>query len=113
MIEDTLLASYSGPASLSVFVGESIQLECHVSSQTFQHTHLSVFVLSDPYHLLLQPSTILFYVLGIFPQKFLSVLLSKPSPFPLCIFVVLSFPCRPLLNFFGTVVSTCHIHFVS
>ncbi|XP_047670675.1 immunoglobulin superfamily member 3-like [Tachysurus fulvidraco] len=42
VIEDTLLASYSGPASLSVFVGESIQLECHVSSQTFQHTHLSV-----------------------------------------------------------------------
>ncbi|XP_060732132.1 immunoglobulin superfamily member 3-like isoform X1 [Tachysurus vachellii] len=42
VIEDTLLASYSGPASLSVSVGESIQLECQVSSQTFQHTHLSV-----------------------------------------------------------------------
>ncbi|GAA6111941.1 immunoglobulin superfamily member 3-like, partial [Tachysurus ichikawai] len=42
VIEDTLVASYSGPASLSISVGESIQLECQVSSQTFQHTHLSV-----------------------------------------------------------------------
>ncbi|KAM9487010.1 immunoglobulin superfamily member 3-like [Clarias gariepinus] len=42
VIEDTLMASYSGPASYSISEGESLQLECQVSSQTFQHTHLSV-----------------------------------------------------------------------
>ncbi|MCI4378268.1 hypothetical protein PGIGA_G00213980 [Pangasianodon gigas] len=42
VIEDTLMASYSGPASHSISVGESLQLKCQVSSQTFQHTHLSV-----------------------------------------------------------------------
>lgn len=42
MIEDTLKASFSGPASLSISEGESLQLECDVSSQTVQHTHLSV-----------------------------------------------------------------------
>ncbi|MCJ8732391.1 hypothetical protein PDJAM_G00210850 [Pangasius djambal] len=42
VIEDTLMASYTGPASHSISVGESLQLKCQVSSQTFQHTHLSV-----------------------------------------------------------------------
>lgn len=36
------MASYSGPASHSISERESLQLECQVSSQTFQHTHLSV-----------------------------------------------------------------------
>lgn len=36
------MASYSGPASYSISEGEPLQLECQVSSQTFQHTHLSV-----------------------------------------------------------------------
>ncbi|XP_058249643.1 immunoglobulin superfamily member 3 isoform X2 [Hemibagrus wyckioides] len=42
VIEDTLVTSYSGPPSHSLSVDESLQLECQVSSQTFQHTHLSV-----------------------------------------------------------------------
>ncbi|KAF5902017.1 immunoglobulin superfamily member 3-like, partial [Clarias magur] len=42
VIEDTLMASYSGPTSYSISEGESLQLECQVSSQTFQHSHLSV-----------------------------------------------------------------------
>ncbi|KAK3568758.1 hypothetical protein QTP86_016274 [Hemibagrus guttatus] len=42
VIEDTLVVSYSGHTSYSLSVGESLQLECQVSSQTFQHTHLSV-----------------------------------------------------------------------
>ncbi|TSV41647.1 Immunoglobulin superfamily member 3 [Bagarius yarrelli] len=42
VIEDTLVVSYSGPASHSISVGESLQLECQISSHTFQHTHLSV-----------------------------------------------------------------------
>lgn len=42
MIEDTLKASFSGPASHTTTEGESLQLECQVSSETFQHTHLSV-----------------------------------------------------------------------
>lgn len=36
------MASYTGPSSHSISEGESIQLECQVFSQTFQHTHLSV-----------------------------------------------------------------------
>ncbi|XP_062862758.1 immunoglobulin superfamily member 2 [Trichomycterus rosablanca] len=42
VIQDTLKASFSGPASHTLTEGESLQLECQVSSQTFQHTHLSV-----------------------------------------------------------------------
>uniref|UniRef100_A0A4W4H5V4 Ig-like domain-containing protein n=1 Tax=Electrophorus electricus TaxID=8005 RepID=A0A4W4H5V4_ELEEL len=42
VIEDTLVALYSGPASHSMSEGASLQLECQVSSQTFQHTHVSV-----------------------------------------------------------------------
>ncbi|XP_051564884.1 immunoglobulin superfamily member 3 [Myxocyprinus asiaticus] len=42
VIEDTLVASYSGSSSKSMSEGNSLQLECQVSSQTFQHTHLSV-----------------------------------------------------------------------
>ncbi|XP_072542109.1 immunoglobulin superfamily member 2 [Salminus brasiliensis] len=42
VIEDTLKASYSGPQSHSISEGEALQLECEVSSQTMQHTHLSV-----------------------------------------------------------------------
>lgn len=41
-MEDTLEASYSGSASLSASEGDSLQLECHVSTQTSQHTHVSV-----------------------------------------------------------------------
>lgn len=36
------MVSYNGPGSQSISEGESLQLECQVSSQTFQHTHLSV-----------------------------------------------------------------------
>lgn len=42
MIEDTLVASYSGSPSVSASEGDSHQMECHVSTQTFQHTHVSV-----------------------------------------------------------------------
>ncbi|XP_017325043.1 immunoglobulin superfamily member 2 isoform X2 [Ictalurus punctatus] len=42
VIENTLKASYTGPASHSITEGESLELRCLVSSQTFQHTHLSV-----------------------------------------------------------------------
>ncbi|KAI5621332.1 hypothetical protein C0J50_19267 [Silurus asotus] len=42
VIEDTLKASNIGLLSHSISEGESLQLECQVSSQTFQHTHLSV-----------------------------------------------------------------------
>ncbi|KAL7881732.1 hypothetical protein AOLI_G00085800 [Acnodon oligacanthus] len=42
VIEDTLKVSFSSRASYSIFEGESLQLECEVSSQTMQHTHLSV-----------------------------------------------------------------------
>uniref|UniRef100_A0A672T9Y9 Ig-like domain-containing protein n=1 Tax=Sinocyclocheilus grahami TaxID=75366 RepID=A0A672T9Y9_SINGR len=37
-----LRASYSGSPSQSLSEGDPLQLECQVSSQTFQHTHLSV-----------------------------------------------------------------------
>ncbi|RXN11615.1 immunoglobulin superfamily member 3-like protein [Labeo rohita] len=42
VIADTLEASYSGSSSQSLSEGDPLQLECQVSSQTFQHTHLSV-----------------------------------------------------------------------
>ncbi len=42
MIADTLEASYSGSPSQSLSEGDPLQLECQVSSQTFQHIHLSV-----------------------------------------------------------------------
>ncbi|XP_026074232.1 immunoglobulin superfamily member 2-like [Carassius auratus] len=42
VIRDTLEASYSGSPSQSLSEGDPLQLECQVSSQTFQHTHLSV-----------------------------------------------------------------------
>ncbi|KAJ8255801.1 hypothetical protein COCON_G00196650 [Conger conger] len=41
VIPDTLSAS-TNPATLSKTEGQSLQLECEVSSQTYQHTHLSV-----------------------------------------------------------------------
>lgn len=41
MIRDTLSAS-ANPTALSKTEGESLQLECEVTRQTFQHTHLSV-----------------------------------------------------------------------
>ncbi|XP_041929233.1 immunoglobulin superfamily member 3-like isoform X1 [Alosa sapidissima] len=42
VVEDTLTAIYSGSSSKSLFEGDPLLLECHASSQTFQHTHLSV-----------------------------------------------------------------------
>ncbi|XP_039521733.1 immunoglobulin superfamily, member 3-like [Pimephales promelas] len=42
VIEDTLKASYSGSSSKSLSEGDPLQLECQVSSETYQHTHLSV-----------------------------------------------------------------------
>lgn len=42
VIADTLEASYSGSPSQSLSEDDPLQLECQVSSQTFQHTHLSV-----------------------------------------------------------------------
>ncbi|XP_041938719.1 immunoglobulin superfamily member 3-like [Alosa sapidissima] len=42
VVEDTLTAIYSGSSSKSMFEGDPLLLECHASSQTFQHTHLSV-----------------------------------------------------------------------
>uniref|UniRef100_A0A8C2JNS4 Ig-like domain-containing protein n=1 Tax=Cyprinus carpio TaxID=7962 RepID=A0A8C2JNS4_CYPCA len=42
VIADTLEASYSGSPSQSLSEGDPLQLECQVSSQTFQHTHLMV-----------------------------------------------------------------------
>ncbi|XP_073701900.1 immunoglobulin superfamily, member 3-like [Garra rufa] len=42
VIADTLEASYSGSPSQSLSEGDPLQLECQVSTQTFQHTHLSV-----------------------------------------------------------------------
>ncbi|XP_067299173.1 immunoglobulin superfamily member 2-like isoform X1 [Pseudorasbora parva] len=42
VIEDTLEASYFGSPSQSLTEGDPLQLECQVSSQTYQHTHLSV-----------------------------------------------------------------------
>ncbi|TRY91688.1 hypothetical protein DNTS_003337 [Danionella cerebrum] len=42
VIKDTLKASYSGPPSQSLSEADALQLECEVSSETFQHTHLSV-----------------------------------------------------------------------
>uniref|UniRef100_A0A8C1SWQ1 Ig-like domain-containing protein n=1 Tax=Cyprinus carpio TaxID=7962 RepID=A0A8C1SWQ1_CYPCA len=42
LIADTLEASYSGSPSQSLSEGDPLQLECQVSSQTFQHTHLMV-----------------------------------------------------------------------
>ncbi|XP_035248458.1 immunoglobulin superfamily member 3 [Anguilla anguilla] len=41
VIQDTLSAS-ANPTVLSKTEGEALQLKCEVSSQTFQHTHLSV-----------------------------------------------------------------------
>jgi len=42
VIEDTLKALYSGSSSQSLSEGDPLQLECQVSSETYQHTHLSV-----------------------------------------------------------------------
>lgn len=42
MIKDTLTTSYSGLASLSLSEGDTLTLQCQASSNTFQHTHLSV-----------------------------------------------------------------------
>ncbi|XP_056610571.1 immunoglobulin superfamily member 2 [Triplophysa dalaica] len=42
VVEDTLVASYSGSASVSASEGDSLPLLCQVSTQTFQHTHVSV-----------------------------------------------------------------------
>ncbi|ROL53428.1 Immunoglobulin superfamily member 3 [Anabarilius grahami] len=42
VIKDTLVASYSGSSSESLSEGDPLQLECQVSSETYQHTHLSV-----------------------------------------------------------------------
>ncbi|KAG9271377.1 immunoglobulin superfamily member 3-like [Astyanax mexicanus] len=42
VIEDTLKVSYAGPRSHSISEGDALQLESEVSSQTLQHTHLSV-----------------------------------------------------------------------
>ncbi|KAK7153584.1 hypothetical protein R3I94_007082 [Phoxinus phoxinus] len=42
VIEDNLKASYSGSSSQSLSEGDLLQLECQVSSETYQHTHLSV-----------------------------------------------------------------------
>ncbi|XDV31241.1 hypothetical protein PO909_033974 [Leuciscus waleckii] len=42
VIEDNLKASYSGSSSQSLSEGDPLQLECQVSSETYQHTHLSV-----------------------------------------------------------------------
>ncbi|KAF4109307.1 immunoglobulin superfamily, member 3-like [Onychostoma macrolepis] len=42
VIADTLEVSYSGSPSQSLSEDDPLQLECQVSSQTFQHTHLSV-----------------------------------------------------------------------
>ncbi|XP_042586589.1 immunoglobulin superfamily member 2-like isoform X2 [Cyprinus carpio] len=42
VIADTLEALYSGSPSQSLSEGDPLQLECQVSSQTFQHTHLMV-----------------------------------------------------------------------
>uniref|UniRef100_A0A673IA02 Ig-like domain-containing protein n=1 Tax=Sinocyclocheilus rhinocerous TaxID=307959 RepID=A0A673IA02_9TELE len=42
VIADTLEACYSGSPSQSLSEGDPLQLEYQVSSQTFQHTHLSV-----------------------------------------------------------------------
>lgn len=42
VIKDTLVASYSGSSSQSLSEGDPLQLECQVSSETYQHTHLSV-----------------------------------------------------------------------
>lgn len=41
-MEDTLVASYLGSLSVNVSEGDSLPLLCHVSTQTFQHTHVSV-----------------------------------------------------------------------
>ncbi|XP_036400622.1 immunoglobulin superfamily member 3-like [Megalops cyprinoides] len=48
VIQDSLVAS-SSPDDLRKHEGDSLQLQCEVSSQTFQHTHLSVtwFLQSD------------------------------------------------------------------
>ncbi|XP_028847117.1 immunoglobulin superfamily member 3 [Denticeps clupeoides] len=42
VIKDTLVALSSNPSSMSVSEGGALHLACQVSSQTFQHTHLSV-----------------------------------------------------------------------
>lgn len=42
VIKDTLVASYSGSSSQTLSEGDALQLECQVSSETYQHTHLSV-----------------------------------------------------------------------
>ncbi|XP_026128378.1 immunoglobulin superfamily member 3-like [Carassius auratus] len=42
VIADTLEASYSASPSQSLSEGDPLQLECQVSSQTCQHSHLSV-----------------------------------------------------------------------
>ncbi|XP_062391062.1 immunoglobulin superfamily member 3-like [Sardina pilchardus] len=42
VVEDTLVTTYSGPSPVTLFEGDTLQLECQASSQTFQHTHLSV-----------------------------------------------------------------------
>lgn len=42
MTGDTLTASSTGPDSFSLSEGDDLTLQCLISSNTFQHTHLSV-----------------------------------------------------------------------
>ncbi|KAK6315143.1 hypothetical protein J4Q44_G00146720 [Coregonus suidteri] len=42
VIEDTLTTSSTGPASFTLSEGDALTLQCLASSNTFQHTHLSV-----------------------------------------------------------------------
>ncbi|XP_064800281.1 immunoglobulin superfamily member 3-like isoform X2 [Oncorhynchus masou masou] len=42
VIGDTLTASSTGPASFSLSEGDDLTLQCLASSNTFQHTHLSI-----------------------------------------------------------------------
>ena len=42
VVEDTLVTTYSGSPSVDLSEGGTLQLECQASSQTFQHTHLSI-----------------------------------------------------------------------
>lgn len=42
MTGDTLTASSTGPDSFSLSEGDDLTLQCLISSNTFQHTHLSI-----------------------------------------------------------------------
>ncbi|KAL0963627.1 hypothetical protein UPYG_G00308790 [Umbra pygmaea] len=42
VIEDTLIASSTETSSLSLTVGDNLDLQCLASSNTYQHTHLSI-----------------------------------------------------------------------